>query len=133
MPVSAGTQATELTPVPEHPSTSAAMTAMVAVTGGRKPLPPPAFGLCFPILAAVLSWPTHSVLHDPAMTVMGLHVGPQLQSPRGKMLQLLYHVLGLIPAFRYLPQTTLNSEKGIARALSGQFSERQNFALAAHI
>ena len=97
----AAAQVVDLTPIPEHPSTNAAISAMIAVTGGRKPLPSPAFDLCFPILAAVLSWPTHSPLHDPALTVLGLHVDPQLPSPRGKMLQLLYHVLGLIPAFRY--------------------------------
>lgn len=74
---------------------------MQAVCVGRKPLPQPAFRLCFPILAAVLSWPSHSPLHEPALAVLGLHVDASQDSPRGQMLLLLYHVLGLIPAFRH--------------------------------
>lgn len=74
---------------------------MSSVTAGRKPLPLPAFKLCFPILAAVLSWPEVSALHDPALTVVGLHVKPGLDVPRVQMLELLYRVLGTIPAYRF--------------------------------
>jgi len=76
---------------------------MASVTGGRRPLPLPAFKLCFPVLASVLSWPEVSALHDPALTIVGLHVKPDMAVPRRKMLALLYLVLGTIPAYRSPP------------------------------
>ena len=79
---------------------------MKAVTGGRAPLPPPAFAMSFPVLAAVLSWPEYSSLHDSALAILGLHVAPSLAMPRGRMLALLYHVLGIIPAYRSVKTPT---------------------------
>lgn len=73
---------------------------MADATKGRKPLSPAALRLCLPVLAGVLRWPQHSPLHDPALAVLGLHVSPELDVPRADMLELLYHVLDTIPAFR---------------------------------
>lgn len=87
-------------PIPEHPAISAAVKAMASATASRKPLPLSAFNLCFPILEAVLGWPEISSLHDPALTIVGLHVKPDVAVPRQSMLKLLFHVLGNIPAYR---------------------------------
>lgn len=91
----------DLAPIPEHPAIAAAVKAMTSATAGRKPLPLPAFNLCFPILQAVLGWPEISPLHDSALAILGLHVKPGLAVPREAMLTLLYLVLGTIPAYRY--------------------------------
>ena len=90
----------EAVPIPDHPAIMAAVKAMTSATAGRKPLPLPAFNLCFPILESVLAWPEISPLHDSALAILGLHVKPEPQVPRQKMLKLLFHVLGTIPAYR---------------------------------
>lgn len=73
---------------------------MSTICEGKKQLPLAAFKLCYPILAAILSLPEITSLHESAMNIISLHVGPNLDIPRGKMLGLMYHVLGIIPAYR---------------------------------
>ena len=73
--------------------------ATQATSDGR-PLPPASYAFVFPVLAAVLGSPRHSDLHDPALAVVALHCGPALDVPRADSLHLLYHLLGVIPAYR---------------------------------
>jgi hypothetical protein len=54
----------------------------------------------FPVVAAVLRCPSITPLHDEALAVLGLHVAPEQDIPRGESLELLYAVLGTIPAYR---------------------------------
>jgi hypothetical protein len=66
----------------------------------RRPLPGPSYALVFPVVAAVLRCPHITPLHDEALAVLGLHVAPEQDIPRGESLELLYAVLGTIPAYR---------------------------------
>ena len=100
--LTAGTPLSEL-------STRAAMVttmqAMAAVTANSTPLPGPCYDLCFPVLEAVLSSSVHTPLHEQALQVMALHVAPGLPLPRKDTLAVLFHVLGVVPAYRYDLQT----------------------------
>lgn len=66
----------------------------------RRPLPGPSYALVFPVVAAVLRCALITPLHDEALAVLGLHVSPEQDIPRGESLELLYAVLGTIPAYR---------------------------------
>jgi hypothetical protein len=63
-------------------------------------MPGPSYALVFPVLEAVLQCPHHTPLHDDALMVLALHVRPEQEIPRAASLQLLYHLLGIIPAYR---------------------------------
>lgn len=76
------------------------MQAMAAATANSTPLPGPSYDLCFPVLEAVLSSSVHTPLHEQALQVMALHVAPGLPLPRKQTLAVLYHVLGVVPAYR---------------------------------
>ena len=81
------------------------MQAMAAVTANSAALPGPCYDLCFPVLEAVLSSSVHTSLHEQALQVMALHVAPGLPLPRRDTLAVLFHVLGVVPAYRYDLQT----------------------------
>ncbi|KAF8055816.1 hypothetical protein HT031_006591 [Scenedesmus sp. PABB004] len=86
---------------PSAPGVADVLAALCAATvAPRRPLPGPSYALVFPVLAAVLSCPVISPLHDDALRVLGLHVSPEQDIPRGESLELCYAVLGRIPAFR---------------------------------
>ncbi len=113
VPLPAGTPLSEL-------STRAAMVttmqAMAAVTANSTPLPGPCYDLCFPVLEAVLSSSVHTSLHEQALQVMALHVAPGLPLPRKDTLAVLFHVLGVVPAYRYDIQNLCHSTYGSAVA-----------------
>ncbi len=44
----------------------------------------------------------HTPLHDECLAVLSLHVAPGLDIPRRASLELLYHLLGVIPAYRWV-------------------------------
>ena len=91
------------TPLSELSSRAAivsTMQAMAAATSNSTALPGPSYDLCFPILEAVLSSAVHTSLHEQALQVMALHVAPGLPLPRKETLAVLYHVLGVVPAYR---------------------------------
>ena len=98
------------------------MHAMASATRNSTPLTGPCYDLCFPVLEAVLTSSVHTPLHEQALQVMALHVALGLPLPRRESLALLYHVLGVVPAYRsvwclhaaplylcYAPLTALNS------------------------
>ncbi|PRW50843.1 Translational activator GCN1 isoform A [Chlorella sorokiniana] len=88
------------------------VTALAAATGGsapgeepvpaalRRPLPGPTYMFCFPILLAVMSCPEPTPLHEAALGVVALHVGPAANVSKVESFRLLYHVLEIIPAYR---------------------------------
>ena len=98
VPLPAGTPLSELS---TRAAMVATMQAMAAVTGNSTALPGPCYDLCFPVLEAVLSSSVHTSLHEQALQVMALHVAPGLPLPRKDTLAVLFHVLGVVPAYRY--------------------------------
>ena len=91
--------------LPTHPAVIASVTALERATvgAGNTPLPAPAYLFVFPLLAAVLKWPTHTALHDPALNVVALHVDPDRDLPRAASLDMLFSMLDVLPAFRCTP------------------------------
>ncbi|EFN56582.1 hypothetical protein CHLNCDRAFT_144295 [Chlorella variabilis] len=90
-----------------------AVGALQAATGGRpgengsapppalrRALPGPSYMYCFPILRAVMSFPEPTPLHEAALGVVALHVGPAANVSKVESFKLLYHVLEIIPAYR---------------------------------
>ncbi|GAX75317.1 hypothetical protein CEUSTIGMA_g2762.t1 [Chlamydomonas eustigma] len=73
----------------------------VSTASGNR-LSPPSYRFIFPVLKAVLSSPVHTSLHDDALSVVAQHCGGAAATglPRQETLQLLYHALGVIPAYR---------------------------------
>ncbi|MEW5303879.1 MAG: hypothetical protein WDW36_006532 [Sanguina aurantia] len=71
------------------------------VTVPKRRLPSSSYCFVFPVLEAVLSSPQHTPLHEEALSVVSLHcsaAGGDI--PRAASLGLLYHLLGVIPAYR---------------------------------
>lgn len=97
------------TPLSELSTRAAMVTtlqAMAAATANSTALPGPCYHLCFPVLEAVLSSSLHTPLHEQALQVMALHVAPGLPLPRKQTLAVLYHVLGVVPAYRSVMQAS---------------------------
>ena len=86
--------------VPALDPVGQAIHALSASVTDTQALPGPSYALCFPILAAVLSTPDHTRLHDMALAVVSLHVSPGRPLPRRETLALLYNVLEIMPAYR---------------------------------
>jgi hypothetical protein len=57
-------------------------------------------------LQALLSSRVHTPLHEAALGVIVPHVAPGLPLPRGKTMTLLYHLLGVVPAYRSVSAAT---------------------------
>lgn len=74
--------------------------ALSKTTAAGSALPTPAYVMLFPILAAVLSWPQRTPLHEEALAAVALHVSPGGPLPRRATLALLYNVLETLPSFR---------------------------------
>lgn len=88
--------------IPDRSAVAAVIGALhTATVPARTPLPGPSYALVFPVLSAVLHCPVLTPLHDQALAVVALHVAPEQDTPRGDSLVLLYHLLGLIPAYRW--------------------------------
>ncbi|KAI3427088.1 hypothetical protein D9Q98_007027 [Chlorella vulgaris] len=100
-------------PLAHRQCVAEAVSALQAATGGkpgadgaqplaamRKALPGPAYMFCFPILRAVMSCPEPTPLHEAALGVVALHVGPSASVSKVESFKLLYHVLEIIPAYR---------------------------------
>jgi hypothetical protein len=87
--------------IPQRSAVRGVITALHQATlPQRTPLPGPSYALVYPVLAAVLQCPLVSPLQEQALAVMALHVSPEQDVPRGATLELLYTLLGLIPAYR---------------------------------
>lgn len=67
---------------------------------GHTALPSQVYIFCFPILKAVLSCIEPTPLHDAALSVLSLHVGPAVdRAALPGSFSLLYHVLEVLPVF----------------------------------
>ena len=88
--------------LPTHPAVITSVTALERATvgAGSTALSPPAYLFVFPLLAAVLKWPTHTPLHEPALSVVALHVDPEGNVPRAASLDMLYCMLDVLSGFR---------------------------------
>lgn len=91
---------TPLSELSTRPAIISTMQALAAATSNCTPLPGPCYDLCFPIIEAVLSSAVHTSLHDQALGVVALHAAPGFPLPREATLAVLYHVLGVVPAYR---------------------------------
>ncbi|KAG2489371.1 hypothetical protein HYH03_012201 [Edaphochlamys debaryana] len=87
--------------VATRPAVASVVHALAAVTAAvGQQLPPSSYCYVFPVLQAVLLSPVHTPLHDECVGVLALHVAPGLDIPRRASLELLYHLLGVVPAYR---------------------------------
>ncbi|XP_071922276.1 protein ILITYHIA-like isoform X1 [Coffea arabica] len=72
------------------------------------PLPVDSFTFVFPIIEKILSSPKRTGLHDDVLQILFLHMDPILPLPRVQMLSVLYHVLGVVPAYQASVGPALN-------------------------
>ncbi|KAL6586597.1 eIF-2-alpha kinase activator GCN1 [Orobanche minor] len=70
---------------------------MVSCKSG--PLPVDSFTFVFPVIERILLSPKKTGLHDDILQILFLHMDPILPLPRIRMLSVLYHVLGVVPAY----------------------------------
>ncbi|XP_068667141.1 protein ILITYHIA isoform X2 [Aristolochia californica] len=64
------------------------------------PLPADSFTFVFPIMEQILSSPKKTALHDSVLQIISLHMDPILPLPRLRMLSVLFHALGVVPAYQ---------------------------------
>lgn len=72
------------------------------------PLPVDTFIFVFPIMERILLSSKRTGLHDDILRVLYLHMDPILPLPRLRMLSVLYHVLGVVPAYQAPVGAALN-------------------------
>ncbi|XP_074569489.1 LOW QUALITY PROTEIN: protein ILITYHIA-like [Curcuma longa] len=100
------------------------------------PLPADSFTFMFPVIEHILLSPKKTALHDDLLHILSMHLDPILPLPRPRMLLVLYHVLGVIPAYQPLIGPMLNElclgiqADELAKALSGVFAKDLHVRLA---
>ncbi|THG08932.1 protein ILITYHIA [Camellia sinensis] len=72
------------------------------------PLPVDSFTIVFPIMERILLSSKKTGLHDDVLRILFLHMDPVLPLPRLRMLSVLYHVLGVVPAYQASITSALN-------------------------
>ncbi|KAI3459061.1 hypothetical protein Pfo_015724 [Paulownia fortunei] len=72
------------------------------------PLPVDSFTFIFPVIERILLSPKKTGLHDGVLQILFLHMDPILPLPRIRMLSVLYHVLGVVPAYQTSVGPALN-------------------------
>ncbi|CAJ1961186.1 unnamed protein product [Sphenostylis stenocarpa] len=63
-------------------------------------LPVDSFSFVFPIIERILLCSKKTKFHDDVLRIFYLHLDPHLPLPRIQMLSVLYHVLGVVPAYQ---------------------------------
>ncbi|TKY61324.1 Translational activator GCN1 [Spatholobus suberectus] len=63
-------------------------------------LPVDSFSFVFPIIERILLCSKKTKFHDDVLRIFYLHLDPHLPLPRIRMLSVLYHVLGVVPAYQ---------------------------------
>ncbi|KAJ1413831.1 Armadillo-type fold [Sesbania bispinosa] len=63
-------------------------------------LPVDSFSFVFPIMERILLCSKKTKFHDDVLRILYLHLDPHLPLPRIRMLSVLYHVLGVVPAYQ---------------------------------
>lgn len=93
------------------------------------PLPVDSFTFIFPVIERILLSPKKTGLHDDVLQIIFLHMDPILPLPRIRMLSVLYHVLGVVPAYQTSICPALNElclglqPDEVAPALSGVYAK----------
>ncbi|KAL4028354.1 hypothetical protein IC575_011547 [Cucumis melo] len=99
-------------------------------------LPIDTFTFIFPIMEKILLSSKKTGLHDDVLHVLYLHMDPLLPLPRLRMLSVLYHVLGVVPAFQGSIGPALNElclglrSDEVASALNGVFAKDVHVRIA---
>nr|GMC76266.1 eIF-2-alpha kinase activator GCN1 isoform X17 [Ipomoea batatas] len=71
-------------------------------------LPVDSFTFVFPIMERILLSSKKTRLHEDVLQIIFLHLDPVLPLPRVRMLSVLYHVLGVVPAYQASIGPSLN-------------------------
>ncbi|KAK8951558.1 hypothetical protein KSP39_PZI003863 [Platanthera zijinensis] len=100
------------------------------------PLPADSFTFVFPILEQILRSSRKTALHDDVLHIISMHVDPILPLPRARILEVLYHVLGIVPAYQASVGPLLNEiclglkPDEIAIAMCGIYAKDVNVRLS---
>ncbi|KAL8156542.1 hypothetical protein AgCh_001585 [Apium graveolens] len=100
------------------------------------PLPVDSFTFVFPIMERILLSSKKTALHDDVLKILFLHMDPILPLPRLRMITVLYHVLGVIPAYQTSVGPALNElclglqPDEVALALDGIYAKDIHVRLA---
>lgn len=100
------------------------------------PLPVDSFIFVFPIIEMILSSPKKTGLHDDVLQILFLHMDPILPLPRVRMLSVLYHVLGVVPAYQASVGPALNElclglqPHEVASAMDGIYAKEVHVRMA---
>lgn len=100
------------------------------------PLPVDSFTFVFPIMERILLSSKKTGLHDDVLKILFLHMDPILPLPRLRMITVLYHVLGVIPAYQASIGPALNElclglqPDEVAPALAGIYAKGIHVRLA---
>ncbi|XP_010550811.1 PREDICTED: eIF-2-alpha kinase activator GCN1 [Tarenaya hassleriana] len=93
------------------------------------PLPVDSFTFIFPILERILLSPKRTALHNGVLQILYMHMDPLLPLPRLRMISVLYHVLGVVPAYQASIGPALNElclglqVDDVAHALYGVYAK----------
>ncbi|XP_058094955.1 protein ILITYHIA isoform X2 [Magnolia sinica] len=100
------------------------------------PLPADSYTFVFPILEQILLSSKKTGLHDDVLQIISLHLDPILPLPRLRMLSVLFHVLGVVPACQVSVVPMLNElclglrPDELAPALCGVYAKDVHVRLA---
>lgn len=100
------------------------------------PLPVDSFTFVFPIMEKILLSPKKTGLHDDVLRILYLHLDPVLPVPRVQMLSVLYHVLGIVPAYQASIGPALNElclglhPDEVASAMTGVYAKEVHVRMA---
>ncbi|KAG5549672.1 hypothetical protein RHGRI_014840 [Rhododendron griersonianum] len=100
------------------------------------PLPVDSFTVIFPIMERILLSSKKTGLHDDILRILFLHMDPVLPLPRLRMLSVLYHVLGSVPAYQASIAPALNElclglqPNEVASALYGVYAKDVHVRMA---
>ncbi|OVA02254.1 HEAT [Macleaya cordata] len=100
------------------------------------PLPVDSFIFIFPIMEQILLSSKKTGIHDDVLRILSLHLDPILPLPRLQMLSVLYHVLGVVPAYQASIGPMLNElclglqAEELAPALCGVYAKDIHVRLA---
>ncbi|KAH1259509.1 Protein ILITYHIA [Glycine max] len=99
-------------------------------------LPVDSFSFIFPIIERILLCSKKTKFHDDVLRIFYLHLDPHLPLPRIRMLSVLYHVLGVVPAYQASIGPALNElslglqPAEVASALYGVYAKDVHVRMA---
>ncbi|CAG7894016.1 unnamed protein product, partial [Brassica rapa] len=108
----------------------------LSVSCKSSPLPVDSFTFIFPILERILLSSKRTTLHDDVLRILYMHLDPMLPLPRLRMISVLYHVLGVVPAYQASIGPALNElclglqADDVANALYGVYSKDVHVRMA---